>query len=179
MPGSGTRENPYDLSSPIESGGSIPNPPSDFSAWASDIVRVRTPQAPLQAAASVPIAGPSNRPPPGYHNRERSDQIGDDERDQNNDDEMGQDGGDLDQQLDQEEAAINQLRRKINSSIVVGGNMALNARQRSNRIKLFNLEMSDAKGGMIFDYDDSEMIVGLLCRIHDSRHIQGEEGATL
>ncbi|KAG8914919.1 hypothetical protein FRC00_009650 [Tulasnella sp. 408] len=177
MTGSGTRENPFDLSSPIESSGSVPNPPSGFSTWTSDIVRVQTPQVPLQPAASAPIAGPSNQPPPGDHNREGSDQIGYNEPVQNNDDEMDLDGGDLGQQLDEE--AIEELRRKINSSIVVGTRTVLNSRQRWTRTKMFDLEMSEAKGGLVFDHDEPSIIFGLICRIHDSRRIQEEEGPTL
>ncbi|KAG8910526.1 hypothetical protein FRC01_006282, partial [Tulasnella sp. 417] len=89
----------------------------------------------------------------------------------------------LDQPLNEKPAAaaasVDQLRKKINSSIVVGGKMVLNTRQKLTRTRLFNLEMSEAKGGMIFDYDESSMILGLLCRIHDSRQIQGEERPTL
>lgn len=119
-----------------------------FSAWGSDRVRVRNPQAPprgrAQAAASVPIAGPSNRPP--------LDDYADEDLHQSSDDEINQGGGGLGQPVNQRGAAINQFRRRINSSIVVGGNVELNARQKLNRVKLFKLEMSEAQGGMIFDY---------------------------
>ncbi|KAG8914920.1 hypothetical protein FRC00_009651 [Tulasnella sp. 408] len=114
----------------------------------SDRIRVRNPQAHprrrTQAAASAPIAGPSNRPPPGDHANE--------DLAQSSDDEMSQGGGGLGQPLHQREAAINRFRRKINSSIVAGGKMELNALQRFNRRKMFDLEMSEAKGGMVFDY---------------------------
>ncbi|KIO20077.1 hypothetical protein M407DRAFT_30274 [Tulasnella calospora MUT 4182] len=184
IPPLGTRANPYDIRSPTEFGGSLRSTPSEFSAWGvyPETVRFRTRVAPLQstqAAAPVPVAGPSNSQPPNNHAGEGSNQSSDEDSDQSNGDEGDQNGEGLGEQLDQGPAATNEHRRRINSRIVVGGRMVLDHRQKWTRTKLFDLEMSEAKGGMIFDYDDSSMILGLLCRIHDSEKIQREPGSTL
>ncbi|KAG8918670.1 hypothetical protein FRC01_001730, partial [Tulasnella sp. 417] len=169
-----TTPNSIDSRRPTESVGSVRSTPSEFSAWATypSPVRFRRRVAP-QAAGSLPIAGPSNLHPRGEGTDQGSNQTSDEGSDQS-------DG----EGVDQEEPAaaieaIERLRKKINSSVVLGGNIVLNARQKLIRTKMFDLEMSEAKGGMIFDYNESEMILGLICRIHDSRQIQGESGPTL
>ncbi|KAG8937481.1 hypothetical protein FRC00_005087 [Tulasnella sp. 408] len=163
--------------------------PRAFSAWGSDRVRVRNPQtssrSSTQSADSVPTAGPSNSDSvngdtsegPDQRSDESSFQSSDEASDQSDDDEDDQSSEGSVPQLDEE--AIERLRTKINSSIVVGTRTVLNSRQRRTRAKMFDLEMSEAKGGLVFDHDETSIIFGLLCRIYDSRRIQGEEGPTL
>ncbi|KIO20071.1 hypothetical protein M407DRAFT_30268 [Tulasnella calospora MUT 4182] len=168
----GTAANPYGIRSPTELGGSVRSTPSEFSAWAT------YPET-VQFRAPLPIAGPSNLQALDNYAGEGSNQSSDEDSDQSNGGEGDQNSEGSGQQLDQEPAATEIHRRKINSTIVVGGKIELTPRQKWTRTKMFDLEMSEARGGMVFDYDDSSMILGLLCRIHDSRQIQGEQGSTL
>ncbi|KAG9023169.1 hypothetical protein FS837_005933 [Tulasnella sp. UAMH 9824] len=110
-------------------------------------------------------------------NGDYSDSSDDDDSDTSDDDEDDQSSEGSVPQLDEE--AIEELCRKINSSIIVGTRTRLNPRQKWTRTKMFDLEMSEARGGLIFDYDESSIIFGLICHIYDSRQIQGEEGPTL
>ncbi|KAG8918671.1 hypothetical protein FRC01_001731 [Tulasnella sp. 417] len=153
------------------------------------------------AAASVNIAGPSSLQRTDNHGREAryqssgegTEQSGEGsnqarEEDwvnvQQSDKDPYQSSGDNAGQSDDEQGAEQQLvepnpeieefRRKMNSSIVVGAKMVISAGQKLARTRMFDLEMSEANGGMIFDYDEYSTIVGLLCRIHDSKWIQGE-----
>lgn len=107
--------------------------------------RVRVPQS----AASVPIAGPSNPVPLIHNNSEGEDQSSDEGSDQSDNHDDQSSGGSV-PQLDEEE--IEELRGRINSSIVVGTRTVLTSRQKWTRTKMFDLEMSEAKGGLIFDY---------------------------
>ncbi|KAG8923102.1 hypothetical protein FRC01_013211 [Tulasnella sp. 417] len=180
-----TLSNSIDSLRTTESVGSFRSTPSEFSAWATypSTVRFRPRVAP-QVASPLPIASPSNLHPPEQDTGEGSNQSSDGGSDQSDGEEVDQDDEGPNEQLDNEDpaatiAAIEQHRKKINSSVVVGGNIVLSARQKLTRTKMFDLEMSEAKGGMVFDYDDSDMILGLLCRIHDSEQIQSEAGPTL
>ncbi|KAG8912878.1 hypothetical protein FRC01_004848 [Tulasnella sp. 417] len=171
IPPLGTREDPIDIRSPTDSEVSVQSTPSEFGSWGNDAktTQSRTPVAPpvkrgppsaAQPSAPVRIAGPSNPQLPYDQTSET-----------------------LSQQLNEQSAAAieatERLRKRINLSVVVGGKIILNARQKLTRAKMFDLEMSEAKGGMIFDYDDSDMMLGLLCRIHDSKQIQGRSEPTL
>ncbi|KAG8913743.1 hypothetical protein FRC00_001709 [Tulasnella sp. 408] len=174
----GTAANLDDIRSPTESGGSLRSTPSEFSAWDT---------YPETAVGLVRIASPLDAQPPDDHTSEGSNLRSDDGSDESTDAGFDRSNGDevdwssegSGHQLDQELAATNSLRNKINSSIVIGQRMVLNAHQRLTRTRMFDLEMSEAKGGMVFDYDESRMILGFLCRIQDSRRIQGEAGPTL
>ncbi|KAG8923103.1 hypothetical protein FRC01_013212 [Tulasnella sp. 417] len=132
-----------------------------------------TSRLPSGASASGNIAGPSNQRPTGDHTGEDSHQSRDENLDQSGDasnqtgdadldpnsdengyqgsaDELGQ-GGDEEQEL--EDPEIEEFRKKMNSSIVVGTQRVLNTRERLDRTGMFDLEMSEARGGMIFDYE--------------------------
>ncbi|KAG8913841.1 hypothetical protein FRC01_004353, partial [Tulasnella sp. 417] len=124
----------------------------------------------------VNIAGPSSLQPTNDHLRQASYQSSrevtvqsddglsqtlDNDWDENRDeDEYQSIGGESDHSGDEEGAgqelepglANEQVRRRINSSIVVGSRMVLDARQKSARTRMFNLERSEARGGMVFDY---------------------------
>lgn len=114
------------------------------------------------------VAGPSNSRPRGQSGSEHSvqsnhmhlDHGGDEDQDLNNDDDpVPNSDEDPDQNIGEEdgpavdtEAALDDIHEKINSCIVVGARKELNAYQKLARRRTFDLEMSEAKGGMVFDY---------------------------
>ncbi|KAG8974253.1 hypothetical protein FRC05_007677 [Tulasnella sp. 425] len=147
------------------------------------------------------VAGPSNSQPRGRRSPEPSDDSSDDDSDRRSDDDSSQTSEDESSQTsgddssqtsdddsnqsageeeDEERArALEAIQEKLNSCIVVGAKKALTAHQKLVRRETFDLERSEARGGMIFDYDHDSMVIELLCRIHDSSVIQGEAGPTL
>ncbi|KAG8910527.1 hypothetical protein FRC01_006283, partial [Tulasnella sp. 417] len=141
IPPLGTREDPIDIRSPTDSEVSVQSTQSEFGSWGNDAETTqsrappvkRAPPPAAQPSAPVQIAGPSNPQLP-----------------------YGQTSEALSQQLNEQSAAAiaatEQFRKRINLSVVVGGKIILNARQKLTRTKMFDLEMSEAKGGMIFDY---------------------------
>ncbi|KAG8955115.1 hypothetical protein FRC04_009572 [Tulasnella sp. 424] len=151
--------------------------------------------------ASMNVAGPSNSQPRGRRSPEPSDDSSDDDSDRRSDDDSSQTSEDESSQTsgddssqtsdddsnqsageeeDEERArALEAIQEKLNSCIVVGAKKALTAHQKLVRRETFDLERSEARGGMIFDYDHDSMVIELLCRIHDSSVIQGEAGPTL
>ncbi|KAG8974252.1 hypothetical protein FRC05_007676 [Tulasnella sp. 425] len=116
---------------------------------------------------------------------ESSDQSSDEEPDPSNDDDPvpssdedpDQNSGEEDGQEIDAEAALDAIRKKLNSCIVVGAKNELNAYQKLARRRTFDLEMSEAQEAA--PKDEDSMVLEILCRVHDSKYIQEEEGPTL
>ncbi|KAG8923104.1 hypothetical protein FRC01_013213, partial [Tulasnella sp. 417] len=136
------------------------------------------------AAASANIAGPSNLQRTDNHGRndryqssgegmeqsgESPNQASEEDWVQQSDKDPYQSSGDEAGQSDDEQGAEQELvvldpeiegfRRKMNSSIVVGAKVILSPGQKLARIRMFDLEMSEANGGMIFDYEFLEQFI--------------------
>lgn len=106
------------------------------------------------------VVGPSNSHPRGRRSPEQSNDSSNDDSDRRSDDDSSQTSDDdSNQSTDEEEdgerdreAALEAIKEKLNSCIVVGAKKALNAHQKLARRRTFDLERSEAQGGMIFDY---------------------------
>lgn len=81
-----------------------------------------------------------------------SDQSSDEDPDPRSDEDLDQGTGEEENEAPDPEAVLEAIRERINSCIVVNAKKTLNAHQKLTRRKTFDLEKSEAKGGMIFDY---------------------------